>query len=103
MIAIRNCKVQQSSSSAAIEVVTSPRKSKVEISSWTFELPNVIVALDPDRSLLIGLEELDDLSLMQAVTLTAKVVQIQNLMKITGTWPDLTKQDGMIADTTGSA
>lgn len=106
-IAIMNCQVKEntkflSASNEKLEILASSR-SKVQTSPHKLSLPEDFEALDPDSqpSPNVTVQEIDDLSVGQQVTITCKVVQLDDPTPVQNkSGKLLTKQESIVADVT---
>ena len=103
-IALSQCEVKETAGSR-YEVIASPSRTKAIKSSKTFQLPSDLSALDPDTSVNISLEELQDLAVNQYVAVEVKAVLVQEVEEVQGkgTRRTLKKQDCIIADDSSTA
>ena len=81
------------------------KRSMVEPSKKMFELPEDLSVIDPDASRDVRIEELQDLAVMQAVSVRVKaiVVGVPEHIQAKDHWAGLTKQDCIVGDATGTS
>ena len=101
-VAIKECRVKRASVGDDLEIVASARRSTVESSTREFELPPDQKKADICKE--VSIEDIEDLAVMQVVTVYMKVLFIgepENIQQ-KNTWRTLKKQECVVGDISGT-
>ena len=102
-VALSECQVKEGGFQKGLEIVAA-RRSKVFSSPKNFKLPCNLSCIDSDAATKVHFKEVDDLAAMQSVTVRVKAVLVgmPEHVQVRDSWRGLTKQECIVADTTGT-
>ena len=100
-MALSDCQVKEGGFHKGLEIVAASR-SKVVSSTKKFKLPCDLSCIDPDASNEVRIKELEDLVVMQSVTVNVKVILVGMLehVQVKDSWRGLTKQECVVGNAT---
>ncbi len=103
-VALTDCTVKPSQSGGSLEIQAATRRTAVQASPREFTLPADLRAIDPDAGVDVNIEDLEKLAVNQFITVCAKAVVVHGPESVDSkkTWRNLTKQECIVGDATGT-
>ena len=100
-VALSECQVKEGGFQKGLEIVAASR-SKVLSSPKEFKLPCDLSRIDPDAAAEVHLKDVDNLAVMQSVTVRVKAVLVgmPENVQVEDSWRGLTKQECIVTDAT---
>ena len=101
-VAMKECQLKRAAYGDTLEILAGSRGCKVETSERHFELPSTSGSVDGDSkgTQQVSIEDVNDIALMQLVSVCVKVLFVGEPEKVEpkNTWRVLTKQECIIGD-----
>ena len=94
-VAVTDCQVKPDNFTGDLEIVAPDKRSKVQMSPRKFKLPENFRSIDPDVSKEVLIEELENLAVMQHVSVRVKALFVgePESVKAKKRWRKLMKQE----------
>ena len=102
-VAVTHRQLKEGGFRRRLEIVAAG-KSKIGPSPIKFKLPEDLSCIDPDASSEVRIEEIENLAVMQSVTVHVKLmlVGVPERVQVKDRWRELTKQECVLGDATGT-